>query len=175
MISSINQKVPLWLHTWATLKLSGIKRQRSLLSTKIVQNMKKANTIMSKGEFWRKQMACQSGKNKRRKAWPRSKWLTSAKTHVWLRIKSYQPASAVSMPVLTRPSTGVRCEEHKNQEKICGCLDQKELISCLICEPLLKDKASKGHFFIPALVFMIINVLVWVPVIIIRLKELQQI
>ena len=69
----------------------------------------------------------------------------------------------------------VVCEEHKNQEKICGCLDQKELISCLICEPLLKDKASKGHFFIPALVFMIINVLVWVPVIIIRLKELQQI
>ena len=69
----------------------------------------------------------------------------------------------------------VICEEHRNQSKLCSCFDQKELIVCQKCEPVHKEKARKRHFWIPALIFIIVNVITWYWLIIDRLGDMQDV
>ena len=66
----------------------------------------------------------------------------------------------------------VICEECRNKTKLCSCLDQKEMIVCEKCAPELKEKARKRHFWIPSLVFIIVNVITWYWLIIERLGEM---
>ena len=66
------------------------------------------------------------------------------------------------------------CEDHRNQTKLASCLDQKEMITCTECEPALKEKARKMHFYFPGFIFMLINVCVWIPLIIGELTNLQE-
>ena len=66
----------------------------------------------------------------------------------------------------------VICEEHRNRNKLCSCLDQKEMIVCQKCAPDLKEKARKRHFWIPAFIFIVLNVIIWMVLIIGRLDEM---
>ena len=65
------------------------------------------------------------------------------------------------------------CEEHRNQEKLCSCFEQKELVTCVDCEADLKEKASKWHFFIPGIIFMLVNLAIFLPAILDRLNKVQ--
>ena len=69
----------------------------------------------------------------------------------------------------------VICEEHKSKNKLCFCFDQKEMIVCKKCAPELKEKARKRHFWAPALLFMVINLIVWMILIIGRIDEMQEV
>ena len=66
------------------------------------------------------------------------------------------------------------CEEHRNQAKLCSCFEQTELVTCLDCEAALKEQASKKHFFIPGIIFILLNLVVFLPTIIDRLKTIQE-
>jgi len=65
------------------------------------------------------------------------------------------------------------CEEHRNKTKLCSCLDQKEMKVCMECEPRLKEKARKWHFYFPGFVFMIINLCALIPFIVGELDSMQ--
>ena len=45
---------------------------------------------------------------------------------------------------------------------------------CKDCQPKVKDATGLYRFYIPVLVFMVINILVWGPLIGSRLSELQE-
>ena len=66
-------------------------------------------------------------------------------------------------------------EKERSRIKLCICFDQKQATVCKKCEKDLKEKARKRHFWIPALLFMIVNVIVWMILIIIRLDEMQEV
>lgn len=69
------------------------------------------------------------------------------------------------------------CEEHRNQEKLCNCPDQKELITCLKCEESgeIKDIAAKRNFWLPGFLFLIMNAIIFIPVVIEQISMLQEI
>ena len=58
------------------------------------------------------------------------------------------------------------CAEHKNQEKICTCLQKQEPVTCLSCEPEIKETSALKHFWLPGLAFIILNIIVFMPIII---------
>ena len=65
------------------------------------------------------------------------------------------------------------CEEHRNKTRICVCIDQKEIVTCQVCEEKVKDTARKAHFYIPALGFCVANVAAFMPSILSNLKDMQ--
>ena len=66
-------------------------------------------------------------------------------------------------------------EEQRYKSKLCSCFEQKEMIVCQKCGPVHKEKARKRHFWIPALIFIIVNVITWYWLIIDRLGDMQDV
>ena len=65
------------------------------------------------------------------------------------------------------------CDDHIGEERMCVCIDQGEMVYCVDCMPIIKDKASKWNFYIPAFLFMVVNCLVLFPAITNRLEDMQ--
>ena len=57
---------------------------------------------------------------------------------------------------------------------MCLCLDQLEMVTCINCEPLAKSQTGKWNFFIPLFVFLAITALILLPMIGVRIGELQE-
>ena len=66
------------------------------------------------------------------------------------------------------------CEDHRNQNKFCMCLDQRDMVSCETCEPKLREKASWWQFYIPIIIFLLANICAFTPSILNRVKTMQE-
>ena len=64
-----------------------------------------------------------------------------------------------------------KAEESRNRVKVCTCIGQEER-ECEEGDQETRGKAAKWHFFIPALVFILINIAVWFPLVVTRLDDL---
>lgn len=67
------------------------------------------------------------------------------------------------------------CEEHRGKDKMCMCIDQKQMESCEGCQPAIKELAGKWNFFLPMAIFVILTALIFLPWISVRLTELHDI
>ena len=47
------------------------------------------------------------------------------------------------------------------------------MVVCVNCEEEVKDKARLGHFYIPALVFFVLNIAIFLPFLLSNLKDMQ--
>ena len=55
------------------------------------------------------------------------------------------------------------CDTHKNKKLLCVLPGRKQMATCSACTDKVKDEASKWHFWLPTLIFLIINIIIGGP------------